>query len=710
MQKAAGHHWSASRKETDPAPLVAVAIDDDRNSQHALKWAADNILMAGQIFLLLHVRRKISSIQPPTGLQLSTSEVDNDVASAFVEKMDLQTKELLLPFQCFCKRRGLQCKEVILDGIDVPKAIVDFISNQTIDKLILGASSKNALIRAFKPADVPTTVLKTAPEFCSIYVISKGKPSSTRLATHPITRQSACEFDRDTARIQFQSVKSELGARYHTGAPARFHPTAIDYGGDNGPFEKSYGARIGEKINRDSHQGHLDFSYQSVASCPSPSWTSVNQSSNYVPSGFFHTEEPQSSMSNASNEHSFHNFHDEQQKILSSNKSTSPYWSGGSRSSSCEHSSWISKEESTSLSNHSMAIYKTAVGGPRMEETRSSGEMMPHVAEKENSKPLLQRKFSDCFSSNVCYRRYTVEDIQKATNNFSDALKIGEGGYGPVYKCKLDHTVVAIKVLGSDPAQGMKQFHQEVEVLSCICHPNMVFLMGACPEYGCLVYEHMPNGNLEERLFCRNGTPPLSWQLRFKIAAEIATGLLFLHQTKPEPLVHRDLKPGNILLDQNFVSKIADVGLAHLIPPAAGSATTQYCMTGAAGTFCYIDPEYQTTGLLCVKSDIYALGIILLQMITARSPMGLAHNVENALENGTLGDLLDPNVPDWPMEDTMKLAELALRCAELRRKYRPDLANVVLPMLKRLQEVATSAEDTLWNHQQQRHGSFGMAG
>lgn len=231
--------------------------------------------------------------------------------------------------------------------------------------------------------------------------------------------------------------------------------------------------------------------------------------------------------------------------------------------------------------------------------------------------------------------------------------------------------------------------------------------MGACPEYGSLVYEYMANGSLEDRLFCKNNTPPLSWQLRFKIAAEIATGLLFLHQTKPEPLVHRDLKPDNILLDQNFVSKIADVGLARLIPPAAaGSVNTQYCMTAAAGTFCYIDPEYQTTGLLGVKSDIYALGIILLQLITGRPPMGVAHNVDNALENGMLGKLLDPNVQDWPMDDTVKLAQLALKCAELRRKDRPDLANVILPELNRLRALALSAEDAIWSNCQPHYGSF----
>ncbi|KAG1366401.1 putative U-box domain-containing protein 53 [Cocos nucifera] len=153
MRKAAGHNRVADVEEAGLAPLVAVAIDDDRNSQHAIKWAADHILTRWQIFYVLHVRRKIPSTQTPIVQQFSISEADNDVASAILEQMDSQTKELILPFQCFCSKRGLQCKEVILDDIDVPKAIVDFITNRVIDKLILGASFRNALIR-FHPCAI----------------------------------------------------------------------------------------------------------------------------------------------------------------------------------------------------------------------------------------------------------------------------------------------------------------------------------------------------------------------------------------------------------------------------------------------------------------------------------------------------------------------------------------------------------------------------
>lgn len=240
----------------------------------------------------------------------------------------------------------------------------------------------------------------------------------------------------------------------------------------------------------------------------------------------------------------------------------------------------------------------------------------------------------------------------------------------------------------------MIEIYLKVEVLSRMRHPNMVLLVGACPENGSLVYEYMEQGSLEDRLFCKDGTAPLPWRTRFSIAAEIATALNFLHQTRPQPLVHRDLKPANILLDRNYVSKISDVGLARLIPPSDDDQTTQYRMTAAAGTFCYIDPEYQQTGLLGTKSDIYSLGIILLQIVTARPPMGLTHLVKTAIEKGKFGEIVDERIRDWPIEEALAMAKLGLRCSELRRRDRPSLDSEVLPELERLRNFAarTKAE------------------
>ncbi|CAL9167985.1 unnamed protein product [Musa hybrid cultivar] len=332
---------------------------------------------------------------------------------------------------------------------------------------------------------------------------------------------------------------------------------------------------------------------------------------------------------------------------------------------------------------NAFAQRETAEASRKIAVSKSQKNIRAEViaeTEKNDFEPLSHTSLS--------YRKYTIEEIEVATDHYAQDRKIGEGGYGPVYRGYLDHTPVAIKVLRPDAAQGRTQFQREVEILCCIRHPNMVLLLGACPEHGCLVYEYMANGSLEDCLFRRGNTPPIPWQHRFRIAAEIGTGLLFLHQTKPEPLVHRDLKPANILLDRNYVSKIGDVGLARLVPPTAADHTTQYCMTATAGTFCYIDPEYQQTGMLGVKSDIYSLGIILLQIITSKSPMGLAHYMERAIERGTFTEMLDQSVPDWPVEEALRLAKLALKCAELRRKDRPDLAMVILPELDRLRDLA----------------------
>ncbi|KAL2455100.1 Protein kinase protein with adenine nucleotide alpha hydrolase-like domain [Forsythia ovata] len=307
----------------------------------------------------------------------------------------------------------------------------------------------------------------------------------------------------------------------------------------------------------------------------------------------------------------------------------------------------------------------------------------------------------------VRYRKYSIDEIEVATNCFSRSRKIGEGGYGSVFKATLDQTSVAIKVLRPDISQGQKQFQRELEVLSHLRHPNMVILVGACPEYGCLVYEYMENGSLEDRLCHKNNTPPIPWSTRFRIAAEIATALLFLHQTRPNPLVHRDLKPGNILLDRNYVSKISDVGLSRLLPPSLADNHTQYQVTAAVGTFCYIDPEYQQTGMLGTKSDIYSFGIILLQIITAMPAMGLTYIVERAIEKGQFTEILDQTVKDWPVEEALSLAKLALKCCELRKRDRPELDSVILPELERLRDLGleNEAKDG-FNHMNLQYPSF----
>ncbi|KAJ0984146.1 hypothetical protein J5N97_002502 [Dioscorea zingiberensis] len=682
---------------------IAVAVDKDKNSANALKWAVDNLCKSGQTITLIHVNNKAQN--------------QEDAASAMA-------KELFLPFRCFCTRKDVQCKDVVLEDTDVAKAIAEYVAHSAIEKLVVGATSRGGFVR-FKSTDLPANISKSVPDFCSVYVISKGKLSSLRNAVRPAPTAARAP---PPAQKPPTSVKPEIVPQPRSRANAAAEQTR------NQTEEREGGNRTRSPFGRGVHPAASTRSSGEFSMTESDISFVSNDGRSSVDRLF-----PPGRLSNASDGFST----DVRNRFMDGYSSSGNDFSSVSQDNSPTQSMEDIEAEMKRLRlelKQTMDMYSTACREAltakqkamelqrlkkeeeqRLEEARMAEEVALALAEKERAKCKAameaaeasqriaeleaqkrmvaerkahqeaeerQRAMSALSNTDIRYRKYTIEEIEAATENFSDDRKIGEGGYGPVYQCNLDHTPVAVKVLRPDAAQGRSQFQQEVEILSCIRHPNMVLLLGACPEFGCLVYEYMANGSLEDRLFMRGGTPPIPWQHRFRIAAEIGTGLLFLHQTKPEPLVHRDLKPANILLDRNYVSKISDVGLARLVPPSVADTVTQYRMTSTAGTFCYIDPEYQQTGMLGIKSDIYSLGVMLLQIVTGKSPMGLTHYVDRAIEKGTFEEMLDPTVKNWPVEEAMHLCKLALKCAELRRKDRPDLATVVLPELDKLRTLA----------------------
>ncbi|KAJ7980863.1 putative Receptor protein kinase [Quillaja saponaria] len=176
--------------------------------------------------------------------------------------------------------------------------------------------------------------------------------------------------------------------------------------------------------------------------------------------------------------------------------------------------------------------------------------------------------------------------------------------------------------------QGPSEFHQEVQVLGSLQHPHLVTLLGVCPEAWSLVYEYLPNGSLEDHLFRKSNTSPLTWSNRARIIAEISSALCFLHSLKPETIVHGDLKPENILLDSSLSCKICDFGICRLIIEETLYCPSFHWSMDPKGAFTHTDPEFQRTGILTPKSDIYSFGIIILQLLTGRPPVGLASKVQ----------------------------------------------------------------------------------
>ncbi|XP_027334329.1 putative leucine-rich repeat receptor-like protein kinase At2g19210 isoform X2 [Abrus precatorius] len=265
------------------------------------------------------------------------------------------------------------------------------------------------------------------------------------------------------------------------------------------------------------------------------------------------------------------------------------------------------------------------------------------------------------------HRAFSYSEILNITENFKTI--IGEGGFGKVYFGTLqDNTEVAVKLLSPSSMQGYKEFRSEAQLLMIVHHRNLVSLIGYCDEgdIKALIYEYMANGNVQQHLSVDNPNV-LKWNERLIVAVDAAQGLDYLHNGCKPPLIHRDLKTSNILLDQNMHAKISDFGLCR----AFGNDIDSHISTRPAGTAGYVDPEFQRTGNSTKKSDIYSFGIILFELITGqqavlRAPGRKIHILEWVIpivERGDIQNVIDPRLQEkFNVNSAWKAIEIALSC------------------------------------------------
>jgi len=235
---------------------------------------------------------------------------------------------------------------------------------------------------------------------------------------------------------------------------------------------------------------------------------------------------------------------------------------------------------------------------------------------KKNSRSQIVQHDQDILiTGNV--KIYSFKKLRKATRNFCPGNKLGQGSFGRVYLGKLNNgEKVAIKVLSSESRQGTKEFLNELSVISNITHHNLVKLHGCCVDGGqkMLVYNYVENNSLAQTLFGNSRSGIIfDWRTRVKICIGVADGLTYLHEEIHPPIVHRDIKASNILLDRNLSPKIADFGLAKFFP---GNMT--HISTRVAGTLGYLAPEYAIRGQLTKKADVYSFGVLLLEIVSGR--------------------------------------------------------------------------------------------
>ncbi|WVZ78633.1 hypothetical protein U9M48_026314 [Paspalum notatum var. saurae] len=314
----------------------------------------------------------------------------------------------------------------------------------------------------------------------------------------------------------------------------------------------------------------------------------------------------------------------------------------------------------------------------------------------------------------LMFGEFNPSEIDDAIERGTD---IGKGGYGSVYKAEIRNSTVAVKINNYGSWQGEREFNQEVEILRRTRHENLITLVGACSKRLALVYEYLPNGTLEDRLFLRKEQPPAAaaaafpWEDRVRAAISICSALEFLHGAKPRPIAHGDLKPDNVLFGaDDGVCKLGDFGISRLLD-YTGHSATPLRITPPKGTPYYMDPEFIRTNRLTPQSDVHALGIILLQLVTGRGPEGIRACVQEKLLQLAGGEddtqtttlmivreqLVDPRLElldDKSRRDAVKMIRLGLRCSEDDRRDRPDLQTAVRPVLESM--LLSSQDYLLW--------------
>ncbi|XP_028778742.1 receptor-like serine/threonine-protein kinase ALE2 isoform X2 [Neltuma alba] len=349
--------------------------------------------------------------------------------------------------------------------------------------------------------------------------------------------------------------------------------------------------------------------------------------------------------------------------------------------------------------------------GPCVHESKQIPNAIPSSSKLSgNARSLTNRNMPGFGSTTLSSRTitytgsaksFTLNDIEKATNNFDASRILGEGGFGPVYKGVLyDGRDVAVKILKRDDQRGGREFLAEVEMLSRLHHRNLVKLIGICIEQQsrCLVYELVPNGSVESHLHgADKETNPLDWNARMKIALGAARALAYLHEDSNPCVIHRDFKSSNILLEHDFTPKVSDFGLAR----TALDEGNKHISTHVMGTFGYLAPEYAMTGHLLVKSDVYSYGVVLLELLTGRKPVDFSQppGQENLVtwvrplltSKEGLQMIIDPVIkPEITVDSVVKVAAIASMCIQLEVSQRPFMGEVV----QALKLVCSELEET----------------
>ncbi|KAG7973552.1 hypothetical protein I3843_06G001600 [Carya illinoinensis] len=661
-------------REFDVEETIFVAVGKNvEESKTTLFWAVQNFV--GKKICVLHVHQPEHVVEP-TDINFSAKRLKQPIREELWEVKHQKQDELLDQYLLLLVQAGVEADKIWIEMNKVEKGIVDTIAAHNIRWLAMGGAAEKHYSEELSELKSKKAffVCQQAPISCHVWFVCKGRLIYTRGGS------------KDSVDLEIASPLLLLGSDI-----------------ENEQLQNSVSESFTNECNADAEGdgNELERISRSLTSqCSVCSSSSTNRVVGTSKLALWLTEEAKAlenlcatEMSRrkeieealAGEKQEVERMRNQQDKFLKELQMVQDQKSV--LEDQLEESQSIVKElEEKIISAVKLLIsFKEKRDKLRIENVNA-------VTELRKLRRVLNGEVPSFCSVQI--PAFSFMEINEATHNFDPTWKIAEGRYGSVYKGILRHIHVAIKMLPSYGCQSQLDFQNEVELLSRVRHPNLLTLIGTCPESRSLVYEHVENGSLEDRLACKGNTCPLPWQIRTKIAADICSTLIFLHSNKPH-IVHGNLKPSKVLLDANFVCKLGDVGILCMVPQNGHpSHTTQLC-NNSEETSLYMDPDYLETGKLTPVSDVYSFGLILLRLLTGRPILRIMKDVECALENENLEAVLDISAGDWPLKQAKQLAQLGLRCCEKNQLNRPDLVSEIWSLLEQMRASCIASASCL---------------
>ncbi|XP_021828389.1 U-box domain-containing protein 33-like [Prunus avium] len=656
---------------------------------------------------ILHVHQPSQLIPTLLG-KLPASQANAEVVSAFRREEGERKMKLLQNYLRVCSRAKVKASIAMVEAGEIQKGIVDLVNRHGVRKLVMGAVPENCM-KVKKNSSKANYAAKYAALFCEIWFINKGKHVWTREASEGQSSPPSCRqlqiakvLPRENKEFHQESAASPtLSCSTNTSLPYNIHNSISSSTSSGSGYNSAEGRMSSDSdinVEEQSLYGRLAEATLEAEASKDKAFAELLKRRNLESEAMkaiykvkqFELAHAREVKLRTEAEDALRTTIGEQQKLLQEKEE-------------------VSREIKRTMTNIALLDSRAQEANRRFNE--ASGEVrliQTSIATLQQEKQSIQRQKMEALRWLERWRNhrqagaancngligsaeelpklseFSLSDLQTATCNFSESFKIGQGGYGCVFKGEMMGRTVAIRKLHPHNMQGQAEFQQEVQVLGKLQHPHLVTLLGVCPEAWSLVYEHLSNGSLQDHLFRKSNVSSVPWKTRTRIIAEISSALCFLHSSKPEKIVHGDLKPQNILLDSELSCKICDFGICRLV-----TEDNLYCRSFCRGTepkgaFPYTDPELQRIGVLTPKSDIYSFGLIILQLVTRRPPVGLASEVRKAVLCGNLASILDSSAGEWPITVARRLVDLGLQCCELNSIERPEITPALVRELHQL--------------------------